>query len=54
MEIILMLLAIGILLVLNAYLLQDIRDLIKREQKEEHKPKQFKREHANVSKTNFR
>ena len=49
-----MLLAIGFLLVLNAYLLQDIRDSIKNERKEDNKPKQFKREHTSISKTNFR
>ena len=49
-----MLLAIGLALVLNAYLLQDIRNLIKKEYKEENKPKQFKREHSSISKTNFR
>ena len=51
---ILMLIAIAILLILNAYLLQDIRDLIKKQNEVVNRPKQFKREHSNVSKTNFR
>lgn len=48
-----MLLAIGLLLVLNVYLLQDIKDLIREAHKEENKTKQFKREHTSISKTNF-
>ena len=54
MGVIVMLLAIGLLLVLNAYLLQDIRGLIEKQNNINTKPKQFKREHSNSSKTDFR
>lgn len=49
----LMLLAIIILLALIAYLLQEIKDNMK-QNKEVGKPKQFRREHSNMSRTNFR
>lgn len=49
-----MLLAIIILLALNAYLLQDIRDKVYANKQVETKKKQFTREHTPVSKTNFR
>ena len=50
-----MLIAVAILLVLNGYQLQKIYDELKRiKQGNETKPKQFKREHSNISKTNFR
>lgn len=54
MELILMLLVITILLVLNAYELQTLKDEIKKLKSEESKQKQFKREHTSISKTNFR
>lgn len=54
MELILLLLAIMVLLILNVYQFQTLRDELKQIKQEENKTKQFKREHANVSKTNFR
>ena len=54
MELILMFLVVSILLVLNAYLLQTLKDEVKNLKKEENKPKQYKREHSSISKTNFR
>ena len=44
-----------LILVLNAYQIQVLKDEIKEIKKEEaQKPKQFKREHTSISKTNFR
>ena len=52
---ILMTLIIVILLVMNVWLLQSIKDILEETKKHDNtKPKQFKREHSNVSKTNFR
>lgn len=45
-------LSISMLLVLNVYELHALQEL-KEDKKEQNKPKQFKREHAFVSKTNF-
>ena len=55
MELILIFLGMILILVLNAYQIQILKDEIKEIKKEEtQKPKQFKREHSSVSKTNFR
>lgn len=54
---ILMTLIIVILLVMNVWLLQSIKDILEETKKQDNtKPKQFKfkREHTSVSKTNFR
>lgn len=55
MMIILFYLIMAVLLILNVYELQTLKDeikIIKQEKKQ--KTKQFRREHANISKTNFR
>lgn len=55
MELILIFLGMILILVLNAYQIQILKNEIEEIKKEEkQKPKQFKREHSNVSKTNFR
>ena len=58
MELILIFLGMIIILILNAYqiqILKVLKDEIKEiKQTESNKPKQFKREHSNISKTNFR
>lgn len=55
MELILIFLGMIIILILNAYQIQILKDEIKEiKQTESKKPKQFKREHSNISKTNFR
>lgn len=52
---ILMTLIIVILLVMNIWLLQSIKDILEETKKQDNtRPKQFKREHSSVSKTNFR
>ena len=54
MELILIFLGMIIILILNAYQIQILKDEIKEiKQTESKKPKQFKREHSNISKTNF-
>ena len=55
MELILIFLGMIIILVLNAYQIQTLKDELKEiKQTESKKPKQFKRKHSNISKTNFR
>lgn len=55
MELILIFLGMILIFVLNAYQIQVLEDEIKEFKKEEaQKPKQFKREHTSISKTNFR
>ena len=55
MLLILIFLGMIIILVLNAYQIQILKDELKEiKQTESKKPKQFKREHSNISKTNFR
>ena len=54
MEFMLMFLGIAIVFTIIEYQIQTLKEEMKRINQRENKPKQFRREHTAISKTNFR